>query len=270
MNTHLSNTISIEERLTYIDDCELSDDYSGDEVDGPAPRRVRRSLEVDEKKEGAAVVANNVVSFVSGMSKQNKEDIKNSILFATLVANKACPELSGERWYNKYMEVMHNACGWAPNGLGYAKYTATEQSFTMDEVGLAILTKAVAAIAVPGANALALIGVAQQALEALSASQKPLKLFESKSRTHTGGAFNIASCVESEDGEVAMSVGYVDFSTTQRVTDVLFLNWHSDSVSISQVATALMFNQSVHAEVRDDLLAKLGKNAVSAVEEYEI
>ena len=271
MNSYIETADRIQGLLSYIADCELPDEYSAAaELNSPVLRRSRRSLAVDEKIQSAAVVANNIVSFVAGMSKQNKEDIKNSILLATLVANKACPELSGKSWYKKYMEVLSNACAWVPGGWKYVDFTATEQRFTMDEVGMSILSKAVAVVAAPGAGAMLLLGVAQQAIEALQANQKPLKLFERKSRTHKGGAFNIASCVESEDGEVAMAIGYVDFSSVVSVTNVLFWEWNSDSVSIHQVAAPLVFNQSVYAHVRDSIMRKLGANAISAVEGYEI
>jgi len=271
MSNYIEPTDSIQDLLSYIADCELPDEHSAAaELNSPVLRRSRRSLTVDEKTQSAAVVANNIVSFVAGMSKQNKDDIKNSVLLATLVANKACPELSGPNWYKKYMEVLSKGCAWVPGGWKYVEYKAAEQRFTMDEVGMSILSKAVAAVAVPGTSAMVLLGVAQQAIEALQANQKPLKLFESKSRTHTGGAFNIASCVESEDGEVAMAVGCVSFSSVVTATNVLFWEWNSDSVTIYQVEAPLVFNQSVYAQVRDNIMRKLGANAISAVEDYEI
>lgn len=271
MNDYVEVPMSIEERLAYIAECELPVvALSSDEVDSPVRGRTRRSLNVDEEKEGAAVVANSIVSFVAGMSKQNKEDIKNSVLFATLVANRAYPDMDGPRWYEKFMEVMSRACGWFPMRKEYAEYTTVEQQFTMDQVGLKILSSIIAAAAVPGPASVLLLGVAQQALEALQASEQPLRLFEGKSRTHNGGNFSIASCTESADGEVLMAMGTVNFSSTLNVKNVLFWNWNNTSVSISRAESYLGLNQGIYAEVRNDILAKLGRNAKDAVAEYEI
>ncbi|MEA9977603.1 MULTISPECIES: hypothetical protein [unclassified Pseudomonas] len=271
MNEYDKVPSSVEDRLDYIASCQLPEgDSRVAEVINPTHRRSRRSLAVDEKAEGAAVVANSIVSFVAGMSKQSKEDIKNAVLFATLVANKAHPNMSGPLWYEQFVNVMIRACGWVPTRREYSKYTASEHMFTMDQVGLKILASAVAAVTVPGATAAVLVGVAQQALEALQASDKPLKLFEGKSRRHNGGAFSIASCVESADGEVAMAMGSVDFSSVLSAKNVLFWDWNSNSVSISRAESCLVLNQNIYAEVRDSILRKLGTNAKQAIEEYEI
>ncbi|MDY7567846.1 hypothetical protein RGU44_22735 [Pseudomonas sp. 5C2] len=271
MNDYVEPTMSVEACRAYIMGCEFpAVALSSDEVDHPVQGKMLRSLTVDEKKEGAAVVANSIVSFVAGMSKQNKDDIKNSVLFATLVANREHPEMEGQRWYEKFMEVMSRASGWLPKRKDYARYTTVEQQFTMDQVGLKILSSAVAAAALPGPTSVLLLGVAKQALDALQASKEPLRLFEGKSRSHAGGTFSIVSCTESSDGEVVMAVGTVSFSSTLDVTNVLFWNWNNTSVSISRAESHLVLNQGVYANVRDDILAKLGSNAKDAVAEYSI
>jgi hypothetical protein len=271
MNDSIEPTMIIEACRDYIAGCELpAVALSSDEVDNPVPGEMPRSLTVDEKKESAAVVANSIVSFVAGMSRQSKDDIKNSVLFATLVANRAHPEMHGQRWYEKFMEVMSRASGWFPKRKDYSRYTTVEQQFTMDQVGLKVLSSAVAAAALPGPTSLLLLGVAKQALDALQASEEPLKLFEGKSRSHEGGTFSIVSCTESADDEVVMTMGTVSFSSTLDVTNVLFWNWSNTSVSISRAESHLVLNQGVYANVRDDILAKLGNNAKEAVAEYSI
>lgn len=271
MNTHMDAPLSAENCLDYIEGCQLPEGHVHlARATSPSLRRSRRSLTLEEKKESAAVVANSVIAFVAGMSMQNKEDIKNAVLFATLVANKAVPSLTGPRWYEKFMEVMSRACGWVPTRREYAKHSASEKLFTMDQVGLKILASTVAAVSVPGATAVAMVGVAKQALEALQSSDKPLKLFENRSRRHKGGVFNIASCDESVDGEVQMSMGSVDFSSTLNVTNVLFWDWSSSSVSMYRAESHLVLNQRIYAEVRDTIIRRLGDNAKQAVEDYEI
>jgi hypothetical protein len=67
-----------------------------------------------------------------------------------------------------------------------------------------------------------------------------------------------------------MTMGTVSFSSTLDVTNVLFWNWSNTSVSISRAESHLVLNQGVYANVRDDILAKLGNNAKEAVAEYSI
>src|SRR3954464_4433986 len=64
-----------------------------------------------EPAEGA-VVGSNLLAFAEGVSRENKEDVMDSFLFATLVANRAAnPEDNSAAWYAKFNEVL-SAIGW--------------------------------------------------------------------------------------------------------------------------------------------------------------
>jgi hypothetical protein len=271
MNDFSGQLLNLEERLEYIDACELPESpiLSADTVDAPL-RSMRLLSAVDEKNEGAAVVANNIIAFVAGISKQNKEDIKNSVLFATLVANHLFPDASGPQWYQKFNEVLFKVGCWVPVRREYSKFSTTEQHFTMDQVGLKILASAVAAAMVPGPTSLLLLGVAQQALQALQESDKPLRLFEGKSPNKNGANFSFGACIESEDGEVMMTMAAVDFSASLKVRNVLFWDWSNTSVDIFQAESHLVFNQGLYAVTRERVLQKLGNNVKQAIEEYDI
>jgi len=103
-----------------------------------------------EEPSRASVVGDAILSFVSGMSDQNRADVLNTYLFASLAANKKYPaDNQGKEWYQTFLQVMQDA-GWIVLKRYYDSTFASGKSFTMDQLALTILSSAVAAAAVPG------------------------------------------------------------------------------------------------------------------------
>lgn len=218
----------------------------------------------------AAVTGGSLVAFAQGVSRQNKEDVMDSLLFATLVANKAAnPESQSDKWYQQFNNVL-STLGWFSTHWRYARYSSARQRFTMDQAGLEIIKSAIAAAALPGPAAFALLKVAQDALNALSAKNEPLRLFERQVRTHRGGNFRIASCNESEDGTLNLSMGAVAFRSELNVTDVLFWEWNDSEVEIYRGEHNLTLNTRTYALHRAQVQDKLGSSAKSAIAEFDI
>jgi len=217
----------------------------------------------------AAVVGGNIVAFAEGVSPQSKDDVMDSLLLATLVANKAFnPETQGDQWYGKYNESLA-MMGWLSSHWRYSRYRATQKRFSMDEVGLEILGSAIAAAALPGPASIAMLKVAKDAVTALSAKKEPLRLFEKQAKTHRGGSFRIASCVESE-GVVNLAMAGVSFQADSEVTNVLFWEWQDSQVESYLGENSLVFNTRVYAGVRAAVQEKLGANAKSAIAAFDI
>ncbi|KPC35519.1 Uncharacterized protein ABJ99_3929 [Pseudomonas syringae pv. cilantro] len=218
----------------------------------------------------AAVVASGLIAFAEGVSRLNKDDVMDSFLFATLVANKAFnAETHSDQWYEKFNEVL-SAMGWLSFHWNYSRYSATQQRFTMDEVGLEILGSAIAAAALPGPASLLMLKVAADAVAALSAKKEPLRLFESQTKMHRGGSFRIASCVESEDGTVNLSMGAVSFQADSEVTNVLFWEWQDTNVKTWKGENNLVLNTGMYARHRSFIQDALARKGRSAIEEFEI
>ncbi|KAA8715837.1 hypothetical protein F4W70_05995 [Pseudomonas cannabina] len=218
----------------------------------------------------AAVVAGGLIAFAEGVSRLNKDDVMDSFLFATLVANKEFnAETEGDQWYDKFNEVLSKV-GWLSTHWNYSRYSAAQQRFTMDEVGLEILGSAIAAAALPGPASLLMLKVAADAVAALSAKKEPLRLFESQTKAHRGGSFRIASCIESADGTVNLAMAAVSFQTDSEVTNVLFWEWQDTNVKTWKGEDNLVLNTRLYARQREMIQQKLGDSAKSAIDAFEI
>ena len=79
----------------------------------------------------AAVVESSLLAFGTGMTAQNRQDVKNSYLFASLVANKRHDQLTlGEAWFGYFLEAM-NDLGWAVAQRTHENASDTGQSLTL-------------------------------------------------------------------------------------------------------------------------------------------
>ncbi|WP_017709719.1 hypothetical protein [Pseudomonas syringae] len=265
--------MSTTDNLDYLAACELADcspPFAAYAAARNAPSRLVGGDAKDAAGATAAVVAGGLIAFAEGVSRLSKDDVMDSFLFATLVANKAFnTETEGVQWYDKFNEVL-SRIGWLSTHWNYSRYSAARQRFTMDEVGLEILGSAIAAAALPGPASLLMLKVAADAVAALSAKKEPLRLFESQTKAHRGGNFRIASCIESEDGTVNLAMGAVTFQTDSEVTNVLFWEWQDINVETWKGENNLVLNTRLYARHRELIQQRLGDSAKSAIDAFEI
>lgn len=256
------------ERSAFINQCQLANcSHSLMEHVAAMNASVPRSLNDPAQ---AAVIGSNLLAFAEGISRQNKEDVMDSFLFATLVANKAFnPETQSQQWYAQFNNVL-NKLGWFSTNWSYSRYRSTHQRFSMEQAGLEILGSAIAAAALPGPASVAMLKVAADAVQALKAQDKPLHLFERQSKTHRGANFRIGACTESTDGTVNLAMGAVNFSADSAVTHVLFWEWNSTQVETFRGEDMLVLNTRAYAKLRTQVQERLSKSAASAIEEFEI
>jgi hypothetical protein len=223
-----------------------------------------------EKPDRASVVGDGILAFVSGMSEQNKTDIQHSYLFASLVANRRYPaDHQGKEWYQLFLQVMQD-CGWVILQKYYDSVAASGRSFTMDQLVLKVLGSALTAAAIPGPTSLLMLKVATDAIAALEARDRPLRLFDQNIQESGTGGFGVATCHETPQGEVIMALGAVRFIKRTNQTQVLFVNWDSSSVDLYRGESHLTMVPAIINRTRAIILERLGDRAKTKIEEYEI
>jgi len=221
------------------------------------------TLAAQVEKPKAFVDKGSIVSFVAGVSGQNREDVLNSTLLAQLAADKQYDrENQVMDWYS-YYETVLGKVGWVTQGFNFQKYTTQKASFTMDEAVLEI-----AAAALTGQEEL-LIPAVMDALRKLPKNDGRLQLFNHSASSDTEGNFQITVCTE-QDGAVAMKTMAFVFSSSESSTDVLFFNFSSASTELHQATNAQTLNSKVYAAVRQAVTTKLGDNAKNFVLDLDI
>ncbi|WP_284620749.1 hypothetical protein [Aquabacterium humicola] len=204
-----------------------------------------------------------LVSFVAGVSPQNRDDVLNSTLLAQLAADKQCDrEADAMNWYKAYTTVLGKV-GWTIEGANFSVYSSSSASFTMDKAVLEI-----AGAALTGDEA-AVVAATIDALGKLPTNDGRLQLFDHSASNGKEGNFQICVCTET-NGAVAMKTMAFWFTSDQSSTTVLFFNYSSAATTLKKSVQGATLNSAVYASVRNAVLDKLGQNAQQFVLDLDI
>lgn len=218
-----------------------------------APARKSRAKAKREGPTGpeAKVDVGSVLSFVDGLSGQEKDDVLFSVQLAQRGASGAFDRFTETRsWYQKYVEILENL-GWATEQMAFSRFEQAEGEFRMDKAALAI----VAAIATQ--NQLAVLQEAMNALDALAEDDGTISLFDFHSSLQGSGNFQLGAVQKSANGAVSMALGAFWFRSADERRRFLFFKWGSQEVNFWTAAQRMTFNTRFYERVRDDVVAKL-------------
>jgi hypothetical protein len=247
--------ITVEERVGFVEQLRFE----------PTAERLAADLattppSIVETRPSGAVDAGSVVSFVTGLSTQHKEDVLDSTLLAQLVATHEHPkEEEIEAWYRRYREVLEHI-GWTISEKSFDRYEAGGSAFTVDKVVIEVLA------AVATGNEVAMATAALEALKKLSDESNQMKIWESTSHRAESGNFQIGAAQEN-DGVVAMALGAFYFHTKQTTTHFLWTSWSSTEIELWKAGQVVTLNEQVYEHVRATVVQKLGSSAATFVEE---
>ncbi|MEE1925267.1 hypothetical protein V0R50_17330 [Pseudomonas sp. 148P] len=218
----------------------------------------------------AAVVESSLLAFGAGMSAQNRQDAKNSYLFASLVANKRHNQLTlSEAWFDYFLEAMSD-CGWSVAQRTYEKESSTEQSLTLANVAVKAVQAAAGSLLQGGPLVQALSLLAEHAIAGLGKDEQALTVFKRNLYQQSNVMVGVASCIETKDGEVVMALGAIQRTVRREDVDVLLFDWDSNTSATYRSTAALSFNSQVYARTRDIVEQRLGDRAVSRIMDYPI
>ena len=257
--TELSN----EARIAAIENLELNDATSSTQW-RIQPSRSTADIHGSGTDQSALVTGNSVLSFVGGLTPQQKQDVQDCVLFAQMATDKAFPDkkLYRQERFDFHSDVMA-LCGWGTTNESMKKITGMKQKFTMDQVALDIISSVI------GVNKV-LLDIVTVVFKALQKNPKALALFENEAGGNESGDFQILPCIGTADGEVLMIKSSFHFTSPKRVTKVLFWEWSHNSVDLYAGASNTTLNQKVYAGVRQTISEKLAFTTKKRIEKIEI
>ncbi|MGH8417018.1 MAG: hypothetical protein ACRER8_06960 [Pseudomonas sp.] len=241
-------------------------------LDSILPADTARNLQLNTAEPAsAAVTGQALIGFVEGMSQQAREDVLDTVTYATLAADKRYDVVTqnGE-WYKTFRGAMTKALNWTPQDIAYISHSNRERVLTMDQVGLQLIASTIAAAGTGGAAGPLMLQVAQDAIEALRGQDEPARLFNSRTKKPGGARFLVGGCNESADGVIVLAVGAVEVKSRVNVTNVLFVNWNSLAVDLNRSADVFVFHQSLYAQRRDRVRRALLNSSDAALMEFPI
>lgn len=205
------------------------------------------------RSDSAVVLGDSLVSFVSGLDRQAREDVLNSTLLMQLAASKRFDKASQrEEWFNFYTEGL-GKLGWTLSHNEMQRYQPNRQAFTLDDVALDIIDS------VAGGSAFA--PIARRTFEALRKQPHALQLFLGNCNNGNVGTFQIMPCTQNAEGDVTMLMNCMQVVRNSSNTSILFVTFQSNDVQIFRAAQTAVLNTQAYSQVREAVIAKLGDNA---------
>lgn len=200
----------------------------------------------------AAVDAGSLLSFVDGISADERQDVLDSIQLAARGASAAHHRFNDtEAWYSKYIEILEQL-GWTSEQFAFTKYAQSKGELRMDQAALAII----AAIATQ--NQLAVLKEALGALKELAQDDGTIRLFDFHASAQTSGNFQLGAVQKSDNGSLSMAVGAFHFQSDDQRRRFLFFGWGALAVQFWSAAQKMTFNRQHYAQLRSLVQSKLG------------
>jgi hypothetical protein len=220
-------------------------------------------------KEQAVVAGSDVISFVKGLTPEQRSDLVNASLLAQLAAKKKFPapqDFEGVKaWYQKYFDVLSNI-GFVIQDQGFAEYKETADTFEAHE---AILDVA-AAILGPASSALKIVTTTLQSLKKMDTDSPFLTLFHRESRSARTARFQVTLADEDETAQLRIRLMAFGIEAKAAVTQVLFFRFKQNESSLHHHSGTVTINSTILGGVRDDIAKKLGVFTKTAVAGLEI
>ena len=244
-------------------------------LDLPAPRfgatglSLSPPLDFDAARDQAMVVGSEVVSFVQGITAEQRSDIVNSALLAQLRAKKIVPEprsLEEVRdWYREYFDVLGNI-GFVTQQTSLQHYKTSGEGFEAHEAVLDV-----AATLLAGApTALALVASPVKALQKMDAGNPWVTIFNRESRSANTAHFQVSTVDRDPNGELFVALTAFALEASQRVTQVLFFKFRENDVRIENHAGKASINAALLAGLRAQISQKLLAHSNDYLSKLEI
>ncbi|KAE9648928.1 hypothetical protein [Pseudomonas sp. PB106] len=256
--------VSADQRVALIAEC--NEFIAAQPVLKARAFRAAADLPIDKDELNAAIMGSGIAGFDASMSKRSKRIVKNTYMYADLVALLKFPAASQKQLrYNEFMRLMKLA-GWFAFSQPYNRYSASSQKLTMDNVALGIIHTAIGAAVGQGQAALKVLSsVADATMEALKSEPEALKLFENNSKKAQGGNFCMSSALEDADGGITMAVAAVQYLATAQPTKVLFVEWSTSQVEIYNGAATMHMDEEDYMMVEPLLVKALTEQREKAL-----
>ena len=213
----------------------------------------------DYKVEGY-VDGGSLVSFTSNLTGSEKTDVLLSNLFAQLAADHQYNRFTDTaNWNKRYTEVL-GGIGYVIQGTQTFEQYKPHSSYTMDKAVFDLL-----AATVPHANAtLNATRKTLDSLKSLATTDSRRAAFVQKSYSSKTGDFQVLAGTKSDktSKDIAVLIGHFYFHSTKDVSQYLFANWDSHSMSLYRRASVVTFNLEQYSAVRSTIEKKLEDKGV--------
>lgn len=224
------------------------------------PRRAKAPTDTS----GATIDVGSLLSFVDGVTEQDRNDVLYSVQLAQRAASGAYDRFTQTQfWYQKYIEVLQNL-GWANEQFAFTQFDQNEGEFRMDQAALGIIT------AIATQNQLLVLQQSVAALSKLAEDDGAITLFDFHASMQSSGNFQLGSVQRSSNGALSMALGAFYFHSDDERRRFLFFHWGAQKIHFWTAAQRMTLNTDFYARRRADVIAKLDADATQYVADLKL
>jgi len=214
-------------------------------------------FDFDAARSQAMIVGSDVVSFVTGVTAERRQDIVQSALLAQLAANKQVPDRTQIfDWYGAYFDVLTNI-GWLAQDISFSEFSQDLETLEAHE---AILKMATGLLG-QSVGALALVKATLDALINTGENKPWITLFNRESKSGKTARFQMMLVDQQASGPFMVHLMAFGFEAKMEVTQVLFFKFRKGDAKIKQHSGKVTIDADVLASVRPVLKTKLAAHA---------
>ncbi len=220
--------------------------------------------EVVTDKMRAAVNAGSIVSFVAGLSEEEKGDV----LFSTQLAQRAASAkhdrfAATKDWYGVYAGVLERL-GWVVEGFAFTDRGSSKGEFSMDKSALDII-----ATIATGAQ-LAILVKTIDTLKRLGEDDRALRIFDMQAAAELSGNFQIGAAQKADNDALSLALGGFHFRTKDHRGKFLFWTWGAEEIHFWTAVSKATLNRMLYSVHRQAVIAKLAADAPDYVANLDI
>lgn len=216
---------------------------------------------LSQAKDQAAVVGSDVISFVTGVTAEQRQDLINSALLAQLVAKVEVPDTTNiYEWYQAYFSVLKNI-GWVVQVDQFAAYRTSSVGFQAHEAIIALATTLLG----PGTGALAIVKATLDALKSMDANSPWMTIFNRESQSGKTARFQVTLAEPDDKNGFLVTLMAFGLEAQSTLTQVLFFKFRSSEDVLKHFEGKVSIDAEVLAGVREDIKKKLAEHVANYV-----
>jgi hypothetical protein len=228
----------------------------------PVSRDLQKDVAV-EGEEQSFLNAKSLVSFISEVNGQRRNDVLNSVLLAQLAANKQFPDDTQILdWYKAFVKILNNL-GWAIESAEFSTFQSGTDIFEVENAIIDILTTAF------GGAFKTVIVKTLASIKGLSDTNGKITAFEKNTHSLSKGAFQIGLAKE-ENGTVSLQIGSFLLTSSNEIKKILFFKSTKDKTKLDYCSRKGTLDEEVYNKIRQAVLDKLGGKVTEFITEVEI
>lgn len=216
-----------------------------------------------------SVIEQSLMAFGVGMSRQARNDAKQSFRYASLRASSQySAEGQTEQWFGEFLDAM-TTCHWTIGKRTYEAEHASEHSLTIEGVAFKVAKAATQALV--GEEVGKMVGsLLEQAIGGLGKITEAQQIFKDNMKEKPSGTIGLGACLETASGEVFMMISAHSAKPSENDLDTVVFDWKSAGSDQYSGSASLVHDTDMYDLIRDRIKQELKNHSEKDLKDHPL